>query len=88
MSDTKDRFMAAVDAVQGLEQRPDEETLLQLYAFYKQGTMGDVSGDKPGMFDFVGMTKWEAWASLQGMPRDEARRQYTDLVISLGGKVE
>lgn len=88
MSDLKARFRSAVDAVQHLDDRPDNDTLLQLYAFYKQATAGDVAGDKPGMFDFVGLSKYEAWARLKGMPGDEARQQYVDLVISLGGTVD
>jgi len=88
MSVSSNRFMSAVEAVQQLGSRPDNDTLLELYAFYKQGTVGDVTGDKPGMFDFVGLSKYEAWERLRGMPKDEARRQYIDLVVSLGGEVD
>jgi len=88
MSNTEEQFQAALDAVKNLDQRPDNETLLELYAFYKQATAGDVAGDKPGFFDFVGLSKYEAWERLQGMPQDEARLQYITLVTSLGGKLD
>ena len=78
-------FEQAARDVQSLLERPDNETLLQLYALYKQGSEGDVSGDKPGFFDFVGTAKFEAWTRLKGMPRDTARQQYVELVQRLKG---
>ena len=51
---------------------------------YKQGSEGDVSGPKPGFFDFVGTAKYEAWAKLKGTPSAEARQRYIELVRSLG----
>lgn len=78
-------FEQAARDVQSLPERPDNETLLQLYALYKQGSEGDVSGDKPGFFDFVGTAKFEAWTRLKGMPRDTARQQYVELVQRLKG---
>lgn len=88
MSDLENRFNAAVAAVKDLEERPDNDTLLELYAFYKQATAGDVAGEKPGFFDFVGLSKYEAWERLQGMSQDEARTQYITLVTSLGGQLD
>lgn len=88
MSNEKAQFEAAVEAVKELDERPDNDTLLELYAFYKQATAGDVTGDKPGIFDFVGLSKYEAWERLKGIPEDEARKQYIDLVVSLGGDVD
>lgn len=78
-------FEQAARDVQLLPRRPDNETLLRLYALYKQGSEGDVSGEKPGFFDFVGSAKYEAWSHLKGMPRETAQRQYIDLVASLKG---
>ncbi len=83
MSDLEERFTQASKDVKELDQRPDNNTLLKLYALYKQGSEGDVSGEKPGFFDFVGAAKHEAWEKLQGMPMDEARQKYVDLVDSL-----
>lgn len=78
-------FEQAARDAQLLPRRPDNETLLRLYALYKQGSEGDVSGEKPGFFDFVGTAKYEAWARLKGMPRERAQQQYIDLVASLKG---
>jgi acyl-CoA-binding protein len=85
MSDLKAKFEQAAEDVKKLPERPDNDTLLKLYALYKQGSEGDVSGPKPGFFDFVGTAKYEAWAKLKGMKGDEAMQKYTDLVKKLGG---
>ncbi|AKS42162.1 acyl-CoA-binding protein [Wenzhouxiangella marina] len=85
MSTLDQQFEDAATAAQSLPERPDNDTMLKLYALYKQGSKGDVSGDKPGFFDFVGVAKYEAWEKLKGMDQDEARQQYIDLVKSLQG---
>jgi len=85
MSDLKSQFEAASVAIKALPDRPDNDTLLQLYALYKQGAEGDVSGPKPGFFDFVGTAKYEAWAKLAGMNADEAMSKYIALVKKLTG---
>lgn len=87
MNDSKAAFERAAAAARSLPERPDNETLLRLYALYKQGSAGDVSGEKPGFFDFVGVAKYEAWERLRGTPQDEARQQYVALVRQLGGDV-
>ena len=84
MSDLDSRFKQAAKDVHALAERPDNDTLLRLYALYKQGAEGDVSGPKPGFFDFVGTAKYEAWAKLAGTAQDEAKRKYVDLVKKLG----
>lgn len=84
-SDLKQQFEQAAIDVKDLSERPDNDTLLRLYALYKQGSEGDVSGDKPGFFDFVGTAKYEAWAKLKGTKSDEAMQKYVDLVKKLGG---
>jgi diazepam-binding inhibitor (GABA receptor modulator, acyl-CoA-binding protein) len=66
MSDLDARFKQAADDAQQLPERPDNDTMLTLYALYKQGSQGDVSGDKPGFFDFVGVAKYEAWEKRKG----------------------
>mgnify|MGYP001088582335 CR=1 FL=1 len=83
MADLQAAFEQAAKDVQTLSERPDNDTLLRLYALYKQGSEGDVSGAKPGFFDFVGTAKYEAWARLKGTSQDEARRKYVDLVKKL-----
>jgi acyl-CoA-binding protein len=85
MADLQSRFEQAKQDVQGLSERPDNDTLLRLYALYKQGSEGDVSGEKPGFFDFVGTAKYEAWAKLKGTAPDEAKKKYVELVKKLTG---
>jgi diazepam-binding inhibitor (GABA receptor modulating acyl-CoA-binding protein) len=63
------------------------DNLLKLYSLFKQATDGDVNVEKPSnMFDFVGMAKYNAWADLKGITKDQAKQQYIDLVNSLAGK--
>ncbi|MCJ0824670.1 acyl-CoA-binding protein [Luteimonas sp. 50] len=83
MSDLQSRFEQATRDIQALPERPDNDTLLRLYALYKQGAEGDVSGDKPGFFDFVGTAKYEAWSKLKGTAQDEAKQKYVELVQKL-----
>ena len=83
MSDLDSRFASAAEQVKQLPERPDNDALLKLYALYKQGSEGDVSGKRPGMIDFVGRAKYDAWAELVGMNRDEAKQSYVDLVGEL-----
>jgi acyl-CoA-binding protein len=68
-----------------LPARPDNETMLKLYALYKQGKAGDVAGKRPGMLDMIGRAKYDAWAALRGMSREAAMQAYVDLVAALGG---
>ena len=82
MSDLTERFEAAATRSKALS-RPSNETLLDLYALYKQATVGDVSGDPPGMFDMVGRAKYEAWTKRKGMSPDDAKQAYIELVDSL-----
>ena len=83
MADLQARFEAAVAGSRDLTERPDNATLLKIYALYKQATGGDVQGDKPGMTDLVGRAKWDAWNGLKGLARDEAMQRYIDLIDSL-----
>jgi len=83
MTDLRREFEQAAEDVKHLGARPDNDTLLRLYAFYKQGAQGDVSAMAPGFFDFVGTAKHEAWADLAGMTQDEAMRRYVALVHQL-----
>ncbi|MBL36903.1 MAG: acyl-CoA-binding protein [Xanthomonadales bacterium] len=85
MSDLKQEFEQASERVKQLEQRPDNDTLLKLYALYKQGAEGDVSGERPGFFDFVGVAKYEAWEKLKGTDQEDAKKRYIELVDSLTG---
>jgi acyl-CoA-binding protein len=85
MSDLKKQFQQAAKDVMNLAERPDNDTMLRLYALYKQGSEGDVSGPRPGFFDFVGTAKYEAWERLAGMSSEEAMKKYVALVKQLRG---
>ena len=83
MSDLHTAFTDAVAASKELSQRPDNATLLKLYALYKQASVGDAQGARPGFSDMVGRAKWDAWNDIKGMSADDAMQQYIDLVDSL-----
>lgn len=83
MATLEAQFAAAQDEVQKLAERPDNDTLLELYSFYKQATEGDVAGDKPGPFDFKARAKYEAWEARKSMTRDVAMKAYVRLVEHL-----
>jgi len=85
MSKTGPEFEKAAKAAKSLPERPDNETMLALYALFKQGSVGDVQGDKPGFFDFVGVAKYEAWEKLKGTAMDQAQERYVALVAKLSG---
>ncbi len=70
MSDLADRFAAAAEASKQLPEKPANEDLLKLYALYKRGTVGDATGDRPGMMDFVGRAVDEARSHLTTAPED------------------
>lgn len=84
-ADLNSQFEQAAANAQKLPERPDNDTMLKLYSYYKQGTEGDVKGEKPGFFDFIGGAKYDAWSKLKGTSRDEAKKKYIDLVKKLGG---
>lgn len=79
-------FQQAVVNSKTLSEKPDNDTLLKLYALYKQATEGDNLGEGPAnAFDFVAKFKHEAWAKLSGISKDDAMQQYIDLVTKLKG---
>ena len=85
MSDLKAKFEEAVNYIQTAEGdfKPSNEMKLEFSALYKQATEGDVSGKRPGMMDFVGRAKYDAWEKLKGMSSDDAMQQYIDKLESL-----
>ena len=82
-ADLQAAFDAAAARSKTLPSRPDNMTLLQLYGLYKQGSAGDVTGERPGMTDFVARAKWDAWAACKGLPRADAMRAYIDQINGL-----
>lgn len=85
MADLKAQFEDAAVRIKTLTEDPGNDTKLRLYSLYKQGADGDVKGEKPGFFDFVGAAKYEAWSKLKGMKSDEAMKKYVALVDDLTG---
>ena len=84
MADLSKKFEAAAANSKNLSERPDNATLLKIYALYKQGSVGDNTDKKPGFGDMVGRAKWDAWNGLKGTSKDAAMQQYIDLIASLG----
>jgi carboxylesterase len=82
----EDDFATAQARVKQLKQTPSTDELLALYALYKQGSSGDVSGSRPGMLDFKGRAKFDAWAGKKGVTREAAQKQYVELVAKLAAK--
>jgi diazepam-binding inhibitor (GABA receptor modulating acyl-CoA-binding protein) len=79
----KEQFESAVGRSQSLTKRPSNEELLELYALYKQATEGDVTGERPGGFDFKAIAKHDAWEDLKGKDADTAMQAYVQLVERL-----
>ena len=81
--DLKARFEAAAAAAKQTKKKPDNATLLKLYAYFKQATEGDVKGERPGGFDFVGGAKYDAWSKVKGTTTDDAMQNYIKQVEKL-----
>ena len=79
----QEQFDQAQADSKNLPERPDNMTLLKIYALFKQASAGDATGDRPGMTDFVGRAKFDAWDALKGTSQDEAKQQYIDLIEDL-----
>ena len=84
MSDLQAAFLRAMADSKNLSDRPDNATLLKIYALYKQGSTGDNTEPKPGFSDPVARAKWDAWTKIKGTPQDGAMQQYIDLIAELG----
>lgn len=79
----KEQFDQAVADLKNLPERPDNQTLLQMYALFKQASSGDVDGKRPGFTDMVGRAKWDAWDKLKGTTAEDAMQQYIDIITDL-----
>jgi len=81
----QNQFDQALADSKNIDNRPDNMTLLKMYALYKQASNGDVIGERPGFTDLVGRAKWDAWNALKGITQEDAMQQYVDLVADLKG---
>ena len=83
MAELQAKFEQAVADSKTLPEKPDNATLLQLYALFKQASSGDADDERPGFGDFVARAKWDAWNAIAGQSKDDAMQEYVDLVESL-----
>ena len=83
MSTLNEQFDQAVADSKNLPERPDNMTMLKIYALYKQASTGDVEGKRPGFTDMVGRAKWDAWNEVKGQSTDDAKQAYVDLIEGL-----
>jgi acyl-CoA-binding protein len=83
MATLKAKFDKAVSDSKKLPEKPDNNTLLKIYALYKQASEGDVQGKRPGFTDLVGRAKYDAWAGVKGKTANQAMQEYVDLIESL-----
>ena len=83
MMDVAAKFEDAQARAKKLTKTPSNDDLLELYALYKQGTSGDVSGSRPGMLDLKGRAKFDAWTKKKGTSKDDAMQKYIAFVDKL-----
>ncbi|XP_060786115.1 acyl-CoA-binding protein [Neoarius graeffei] len=83
---TEEAFQKAAEEVKNLKTKPTDAEMLEIYSLYKQATVGDVNTARPGMLDFTGKAKWDAWESKKGMSKEDAMKDYISKVEELKGK--
>jgi len=87
MSSLDEQFQQAVDSISNkVNKTLTDEELKEVYALYKQATVGDVNVSRPGMLDFKGKAKWDAWNTKKGMNGDQAKQEYVDLAKKMAEK--
>jgi diazepam-binding inhibitor (GABA receptor modulator, acyl-CoA-binding protein) len=85
--DLKEQFETAVTESKQLQEKPDNDRLLQLYSLHKQATDGDINIEAPANpFDFVARAKYQAWEALKGKTKEDAMKEYVELVKKLQGQ--
>ncbi|XP_006806501.1 acyl-CoA-binding protein [Neolamprologus brichardi] len=86
MAELQTKFDEAAAEVKQLKAKPTDEEMLQIYSLFKQATVGDVNTSRPGMFDFTGKAKWDAWEKQKGKSNENAMNEYISLVEELKQK--
>uniref|UniRef100_A0A147BHW6 Putative enoyl-coa delta isomerase 2 mitochondrial-like protein n=1 Tax=Ixodes ricinus TaxID=34613 RepID=A0A147BHW6_IXORI len=81
-----EKFNQAVKDLNNVPEEPSNDVKLQLYALFKQATVGKCNVAKPGTFDFVGKAKWDAWNKLGEMSQEDAQKEYASIVTKLAGE--
>ncbi|XP_058888379.1 acyl-CoA-binding protein-like isoform X2 [Acipenser ruthenus] len=79
-------FDKAAEEVKNLKSQPSDQEMLEIYSLFKQATVGDVNTARPGMLDFKGKAKWDAWDARKGMGKEDAMKAYIAKVEELKGK--
>ncbi|KAG9014034.1 hypothetical protein FRB94_000231 [Tulasnella sp. JGI-2019a] len=89
------KFEKAAAIVQSLPKdgpvKPSQEDQLKFYSLYKQVTIGDCDTTRPGMLDFVGKAKWDAWNEQKGKSKAEAEAEYVSFfkdILATNGSSE
>ncbi|XP_053162416.1 acyl-CoA-binding protein [Hemicordylus capensis] len=83
---TQAEFDKAAEEVKNLKSQPTDPEMLDIYSHFKQASVGDINTERPGMFDFKGKAKWDAWNGLKGMSKEDAMKAYIAKVEELKGK--
>ena len=83
MSDLEINFQKAIEYIKNLSQDPSNEELLELYGLYKQATLGNNNTNKPSIFNYKGLKKWQSWTSFKDITSDMAKTKYILLVQKL-----
>ncbi|KAK7197082.1 acyl-CoA binding protein [Novymonas esmeraldas] len=76
VSSIDQEFASAQHAFAAMAAKESNEVKLKFYGLFKQATVGDVNTDRPGIFDYAGKAKWDAWSKLKGMSLLDAKRMY------------
>jgi diazepam-binding inhibitor (GABA receptor modulating acyl-CoA-binding protein) len=61
----------------------DNDTLLKLYGYYKQGTIGDCNISCPNFWELKEKAKWDVWEQHKGVKKNHAMKKYVKLVEEL-----
>ncbi|EKM78085.1 hypothetical protein AGABI1DRAFT_114914 [Agaricus bisporus var. burnettii JB137-S8] len=81
------KFDKATSIVQNLPKggpvQPTQDDQLFFYARFKQATIGDVNIPRPGMLDFTGKAKWDAWNEIKGKSKEDAMKEYVEKLLKL-----
>lgn len=78
MSELEQKFNEMVTAVRDatINFSPNNTQKLKLYAFYKQATQGNISGECPSVIHMVERAKWQAWNAIKNMSKEQAMESY------------
>ncbi|CAG11908.1 unnamed protein product, partial [Tetraodon nigroviridis] len=82
----KAEFEKIAEDVKKVKTRPTDQELLDLYGLYKQAVVGDINTERPGLLDFKGKAKWDAWESRKGKSQDDAMSDYITLANEIISK--